>query len=241
MLRWLGWRTRSGCFDTIFTIQHDGVVTEWRLIVFLKAPRVGEVKTRLGLETGMENALGIYRQLLDSLLENLKSFRGVELRVTPNDGGEEIQGWVRPGWVVRKQGTGGLTERLVAAFAEAFASGAERVVVIGSDCPEVTIEDIETAWEALATNDLVLGPAVDGGYWLVGLRRALPEIFSGIAWSSDRVLEKTLQIARQSGLKTHLLRTLNDVDTFADWERFQHSRGGDANGDLSDSGAAEPR
>jgi glycosyltransferase A (GT-A) superfamily protein (DUF2064 family) len=95
--------------------------------------------------------------------------------------------------------------------------------VIGSDCPEVTAADIQTAWKDLKEYDVVLGPASDGGYWLVGMRRPVLEIFTEIPWSSDQVLEKTLESARRMGCTTHLLRTLNDVDTIADWDRFQRA------------------
>jgi uncharacterized protein len=207
-----------------------------RLIVFLKAPLPGTVKTRLAAEVGDEKACAIYCELVETLLANLAPVYDLELRISPNDG--DISQWARAGWAVRGQGTGTLTNRLILAFAEAFAQGADRVVIIGSDCPEVAVADIEAAWTALKTHDVVLGPAADGGYWLVGLCRPLPEIFTGIPWSSSQVLEKTMAIARQLGCKTHLLRTLNDVDTFADWQRFQRLR---LNGGLSDSGAAEPR
>lgn len=193
-----------------------------RSILFLKAPRLGEVKTRLAREAGEEKALSIYCELVEALLGNLKGIGAGELRVTPDDG--DVRRWTPEGWKVRGQGDGGLTERLTRAFAESFAEGAERVVVIGSDCPEVTPRDLQEAWEALERCDLVLGPAVDGGYWLVGLRRPAPEIFTDIPWSTGAVLEKTLDIARALGLKTHLLRTLNDVDTLADWELFQRKK-----------------
>jgi rSAM/selenodomain-associated transferase 1 len=193
-----------------------------RLIIFLKAPRAGGVKTRLARDAGEEKALRIYCELVESLLENLKRIARGELWVTPD--GSEVKDWLPAGWTVRAQGNGGLTERLARAFDAGFGEGAERVVVIGSDCPEVTVADIEEAWKALGNNDVVLGPAADGGYWLVGLRRRLPEIFTDIPWSTEEVLEKTLAIARSLGCKTHLLRTLNDVDTVADWERFQRLR-----------------
>src|SRR4051812_9575095 len=138
-----------------------------RLILFLKAPRPGAVKTRLGREIGMEAARGVYCELVELLLGNLANVSEVELRVSPGDAEKEIAPWVRPSWRVTKQGAGDLTERLTLAFAEAFRDGASRVLIIGSDCPEVTESDIRSGWEALGQNDVVLGPATDGGYWLV--------------------------------------------------------------------------
>lgn len=196
------------------------------LIVFLKAPRAGWVKTRLGQEIGMEAAREVYCELVELLLGNLSSLSEVELCVSPDEAEKEIAGWIKPGWTVTRQGGGDLTYRLSSAFAEAFAAGATRVLIIGSDCPEVTPMDIQEGWEALGKNDLVLGPATDGGYWLVGLREAKVAIFEGVPWSSEKVLEKTLSLASAAGLKVKLLRTLSDVDTLKDWERFQRARGG---------------
>jgi rSAM/selenodomain-associated transferase 1 len=158
---------------------------------------------------------------VERLLKNLANVAEVELRISPDDAGEEIANWVKPWWRVTKQGEGDLTERLRLSFAEAFQRGDEHVLVIGSDCPEVSEADICEGLEALKESDLVLGPATDGGYWLVGLREPRPELFEGIPWSSEKVLEKTLAIAAAAGLKVKLLRTLSDVDTHADWERFQ--------------------
>jgi rSAM/selenodomain-associated transferase 1 len=106
------------------------------------------------------------------------------------------------------------------AFLHAFATGGERVVMIGSDCPTVTSEDIETAWTALASHDLVLGPAADGGYWLIGLRTALPELFEGIAWSTNAVLGATLKRAAHLDLRIQFLSERTDIDTENDWQEF---------------------
>jgi rSAM/selenodomain-associated transferase 1 len=200
-----------------------------RLIIFLKAPRAGSVKTRLGQDIGMEQARAAYCELVDRLLENLSNLSEVELRVSPDDAEKEIAQWLKPNWRVTKQSEGDLTQRLNRAFEEAFQSGAKHVVIIGSDCPDVTEQDIHCAWESLASSenhfDVVLGPATDGGYWLVGLNKPNPVLFEEIPWSSEKVLEKTLALASSAGLKVKLLRTLSDVDTKADWERFQRAKG----------------
>ena len=99
-----------------------------------------------------------------------------------------------------------------------------RVVIIGSDCPEVTTGDIRAAWRELRTHDVVLGPATDGGYWLIGLRQTRPELFAGIAWSSETVLAETLRRAKSAGLHIQLLRILADVDTAEDWEAYRRGR-----------------
>jgi hypothetical protein len=191
-----------------------------QLIIFLKAPHAGAVKTRLAQAIGADAACAAYRRLVEVLLNRLTAIDAVELRFAPDDALEEIKPWLRPGWRAAGQGAGDLGQRLTRAFAEAFATGARRVVVIGSDCPDVTPDDIHAAWASLGRHDLVFGPAADGGYWLIGLCRAEPRLFDGIAWSTDTVLQKTRDRARAAGLTVHLLRELHDVDSDADWRRF---------------------
>lgn len=188
------------------------------LIVFVKAPRPGTVKTRLGL--GPDAECAVYQRLVHTLLDQLTPFHDVELRFTPSDARREIAPWLGEGWSLSPQGDGDLGDRLKKAFRDAFAAGIKRVVIIGSDCPYIRAEDIQTAWAKLETHDLVLGPAEDGGYWLIGLREPQPAVFNGIEWSSSTVLSETLSRAKALGLKISLLRTLSDVDTRQDWERF---------------------
>jgi len=204
-----------------------------KLVIFLKAPRRGTVKTRLAAALGPEAALAAYRELVERILSQLRELPPVELRFTPDDAREEIQPRLAPGWSAASQGPGDLGTRLTRAFADAFAAGAGRVVVIGSDCPEVTAADIREAWTALGSHDLVLGPAHDGGYWLVGLRRPAPELFADISWSTASVFEETLARARSQGLGVRLLRTLRDVDTPEDWEHYRASH------PRAETGAAE--
>lgn len=192
-------------------------------MVFVKAPRPGEVKTRVAQTTGAERACDVYRQLVATLLKSLSPLREVELRFAPDDAAAEIEPWLRPGWVAVPQGEGDLGARLERAFADAFAAGAERVVIVGSDCPDVKTSDVRTAWRELQTHDVAVGPAMDGGYWLIGLRAPQPELFRGIPWSSELVLGRTLERARALGLKIQLLRILSDIDTEADWNA--HVRG----------------
>lgn len=204
-----------------------------RVVVFLKAPRPGAVKTRLAGTLGPDAACAAYRRLVEALLANLAPLPRVELCFTPAEAGAEIQPWVRPGWLTCPQVGGDLGERLHAAFAEHFETDAQHVVIIGSDCPDVTAVDIEDAWLALEGHDVVLGPALDGGYWLIGLRAPQPALFAGIPWSTDRVFGETMCRARETGLRVALLRELADVDTAADWERWLRR----ANVDVSDKGS----
>ena len=195
-----------------------------RLIIFVKAPRRGIVKTRLARTIGAAAAAEAYVRLAEETIGNLRSLQQVELCYTPDDSRQEIEGWLANGWQSQPQGPGDLGQRMSAAFERAFAEGMERVAIIGSDCATVTVEDIQTAWEKLASTDVVLGPASDGGYWLIGLREPHPELFNDIPWSTPDVLTRTLNRVRQALLSVHLLREQRDVDTEGDWREFLAGR-----------------
>ena len=195
-------------------------VSGCQIIILLKAPRAGFVKTRLAAALGPHGALKAYRAVVERVLVALSPLRDVELRFAPDDAGSEISTWLRPGWRATPQGEGDLGARMSRAFDESFASGAPRVVLIGSDCPHITTDDITAATAALEDHDAVLGPAEDGGYWLVALRASAPGLFEKMEWSTEGVLAQTLVRAQSLGLRVHLLRVLPDVDTVEDWRRY---------------------
>src|SRR5262249_3693178 len=120
-----------------------------KLIVFLKAPRPGAVKTRLALSVGDAAACSAYVRLVETLLEHLTPLREVELRFSPDDAAREIRRWLRSSWSLAAQGEGELGDRLERAFRNSFDQGWSRVIVIGSDCPAVTRQDIADGWSAL--------------------------------------------------------------------------------------------
>jgi len=187
-----------------------------RLIVFLKAPRPGFVKTRLASDLGDALACQAYRELTETVLAKLPPLPHIELRYTPDDALAEIQPWLHENWIAKPQGNGDLGDRMHRAF-EANSPA----ILIGTDCPTIEPTDLEAATAALQSHDLVLGPAADGGYWLIGLRAPCPALFEGIEWSTETVLEATVTKAKAAGLSVHWLRELRDVDSLADWENFQ--------------------
>jgi hypothetical protein len=199
--------------------------TTQKLVIMLKAPRPGSVKTRLARALGDEPACAAYRELVECLLANLASIVPVELRYAPDDAPAEIAPWLAPGWSSAPQGPGDLGQRLRSAVQQAFTPGPARLVIVGSDCPWVTGQDIHDAWRALKDHDLVLGPARDGGYWLIGLNRPELALFDGVTWSSSEVFQQTLACARRLDLKVHILRSLSDVDEEADWFAFKDRAG----------------
>lgn len=197
------------------------------LLVFAKAPRVGEVKTRLATTIGTEAACDAYKQLVSVVGARLHSIRSATVCFSPVDAEDELRSYFSAEWKFRPQVGFTLGERLQGGLAESFATGAQRVAVIGTDCPYLCAADIENAWNLLGAHDAAIGPAEDGGYWLLGLKAPQPELFADIAWGTSSVLRQTLDRAERLGLKVATLRTLADVDTASDWEHFlRHQKSG---------------
>ncbi|MCC3156848.1 TIGR04282 family arsenosugar biosynthesis glycosyltransferase [Hymenobacter sp. 15J16-1T3B] len=196
-------------------------VSDEHLLIFARYPELGKVKTRLAAGLGEEAALSIYRQLLAhtrAAVAPLPAARTLWLAAAP----PPAAGPLWPGTAQQLQPVGAdLGQRMAHAFAAAFAQGARRVVVIGTDCPGLRTELLATAFEQLRHHDVVLGPAADGGYYLLGLGQPQPALFEGIRWSTDSVLRDTLAIAERQRLTVARLPTLQDVDTAEDWQRWQ--------------------
>ncbi len=190
------------------------------VLVVVKAPRAGFVKTRLAAEVGAAEALRIYRLLVERQMAALPAGWAVEVHFAPGDGREEMRAWLGAGPAFHAQGEGDLGARLTLAVAGAFARGAGGVLVIGGDCPELDADTLRAAAAALETHGLVLGPANDGGYYLIGLARPLPLLFEAVPWSGPEVLAVTLRRAQEAGLTPALLTHKDDVDTLADWRRY---------------------
>lgn len=195
------------------------------VIVLLKAPRPGRVKTRLAATLGDALALAVYRQLAERQVRALPRDWPAVICFAPPGAAAEMTAWLAPlappATVFRAQATGDLGARLAAAGAAAFAGGATAVLLIGGDCPALDEPLLRTAAETLLQpgTDAVLGPAVDGGYVLLGLRAPAPGIFSGIDWSTARVLDQTRARLAAAGLRRRELPVLADLDDETDWRR----------------------
>ena len=189
--------------------------------VFLKAPRQGFVKTRLAREVGNERALAIYRTLAEAQLAKLPPGWTTEIHYTPVDAGAEMRGWLGSHHEYRAQCDGDLGLRLAHAVERAFATGARNVFAIGADCPDLDASLLAEAQTALRQTDVVIGPARDGGYYLIGLKSPAVGLFEKIEWSTPRVLAQTLQRAQELGLVHALLPEKEDVDDLAGWQRHQ--------------------
>jgi uncharacterized protein len=194
----------------------QGSASNERLIIFTRYPEPGKTKTRLISKLGAEGAAELQRDMTERTLRNawpLKSLRQVSLEVRYEGGNEMlIREWLGDHLTFRSQGAGDLGAKMKRAFHDAFQAGAQRVVIIGADCPDLNSELMEVAFDALRRNDIVIGPANDGGYYLIGSRRYFPQPFDRIHWGSEKVLEQTLRRAREAGIQTELLIPLSDID-----------------------------
>jgi hypothetical protein len=196
------------------------------LVVFVKEPRPGRVKSRLAARIGPAHAAAVYRAIADEEIRRTAP-RGEEYErlffFTPPGSRPQVEEWL-PGQILLPQAEGDLGERMSAALAEAFRGGARRAALIGTDAPAISREDVLDALESLDDHDVVIGPATDGGYYLLAVKRPDPEIFRGVPWGTPQVLTATLDRAARLGRSVRVLRTLGDVDTVedlaADWARI---------------------
>ena len=192
-----------------------------RLLIFLKYPLPGRVKTRLAEVIGHHVACDVYRTCSELTLERLNALHDqITLYVSPPEALTRIRQWVGPAWMIRVQQGRTLGKRLAQATQRAFAEGATRVVVIGTDSPWLVPADIAAAFNALEQADVVVGPTEDGGYYLIGLSKPVPELFDGVAWSSPRVYVQTVANAQALSLSVHELPRGYDLDHLEDVERF---------------------
>ena len=194
-------------------------LADCHLLVFARVPAWGRVKSRLAAGVGPSAALAVYRELLaitNAAIVEADVPATVWLADTagPEPTAAEAQEWTTQ--AARSQPDGDLGERMNTAFAAAFATGAGRVAIIGTDCPGLRASHLIQAFGALESADLVLGPATDGGYYLLALRQPQPTLFANKTWSTDSVLTDTLADARHLGLRVALLSELRDVDNAED-------------------------
>jgi rSAM/selenodomain-associated transferase 2/rSAM/selenodomain-associated transferase 1 len=196
------------------------------LIVFTRYPRPGATKTRLVPVLGAAGAAELQRRMTDRTLSTVKEFRrdhSVTAEVHYEGASQEqMKQWLGAELQFSPQASGDLGRRMEQAFHESLRGGTCSVVLIGTDCPALTSRHLQEAFDHLEYADVVLGPARDGGYYLVGLHRHTPELFRGIPWGTNTVLEQTLEIGEKLGLRVALLDPLDDVDRPEDlavWEQ----------------------
>lgn len=191
---------------------------DW-LIIFGRYPVPGRTKTRLIPALGPAGAADLQRRLTENVLKTVRRFArpreiGVEI-CFEGDSKQKMRRWLGSGAILSRQVPGNLGERMQTSFSGAFQRGADRVVLLGTDIPQLRTDHLEQAFDALAENDLVIGPSTDGGYWLIGLNHPV-DLFEGIQWSTDAVFGQTLALAKEQGLRVKTLSLLRDIDTAED-------------------------
>ncbi|MFP4300338.1 MAG: TIGR04282 family arsenosugar biosynthesis glycosyltransferase [Spirulinaceae cyanobacterium] len=185
------------------------------LIIFTRYPEPGKTKTRLIPALGAEQAAKLQQTFTESTLQKAQTLStSVQIEVHfANGNTQKMQDWLGQNITVKPQFQGNLGQRMAASFQQAFESGNQRVVIIGIDCPDLTPALLQKAFTLLQNQDLVLGKALDGGYYLIGLQHLIPALFQNIAWGTDTVLQQTVEIATKLQLQVAYLPTLRDIDT----------------------------
>jgi rSAM/selenodomain-associated transferase 1 len=189
------------------------------LLFFIKNPEKGRVKTRLAAAIGDKMAVQLYKRFLLEMLYTLNGGTFLfYLCYSPDGPVRDLKNWLGDQYLYMPQTGENLGERMKNGFAEAISMNFKRVVLIGSDIPDLPLGFIEEAFASLREKDAVIGPSLDGGYYLIGFKNETfsPRVFEGIHWSTESVFEKTLRLLEQEGLTVHTLQPLRDIDTVED-------------------------
>ena len=187
------------------------------IIVFAKEPQRGKVKTRLNNDLSPERAVGLYKAFLKDTVELINKYKNVhKIMAYHSEGNPVYLKRIAADYIFYKQKGASLGQRLYAAFVFAKNQGSTKTVIVGSDAPDLPPEYIETAFRKLSKHDVVFGPARDGGYYLVALKKSMRNIFLGIQWSTSRVLAESLRKAKEADQKVYLLKPWRDIDQYED-------------------------
>jgi len=194
-------------------------MTDNALIIFVKNLIEGHVKTRLAATLGNDGAMDIYKQLLKNTQNSILNFETDKIVFYSDFIEEEI--WGNNLFQNKIQEGNDLGERMKNAFNSSFTAGYEKIIIIGTDCPGINKSILENAFMALNNLDIVIGPATDGGYYLLGMKKEYPFLFQNIEWSTDKVLQQTIDLCNKNRLSYFLLPELSDIDEEKDLIHFK--------------------
>ena len=183
------------------------------LLIFAKNPVIGKVKTRIGLVLGDEKALEIYRSLLDGTYCETKSLSQNKFLFLSDDPDKNL---FDPCFEQRIQNGKELGEKMHNALDSVFRKGFKKVILIGTDVPGLKRDIINEAFDKLYYFDIVIGPAMDGGYYLIGMKEPDFSLFKNMEWGNEKVLSKTIKRIKEKAKSYYLLKKLNDIDTYED-------------------------
>ncbi len=185
----------------------------------IKNPRLGHVKTRLAKDVGDQKALEIYLKLTDHTRAVLESVSYINRNVYYSEFVDDTDAWSSDLFIKGLQPNGNLGDRIKHAFAEVFEKN-EKVIIIGSDCAQLSADHIQQAIDALDNHNVVIGPSLDGGYYLIGMDANYDFLFEDIKWSTDSVFEETKSKALDQKLTVTEIEKLSDIDYIVDWEKY---------------------
>ncbi|MDX1652562.1 MAG: TIGR04282 family arsenosugar biosynthesis glycosyltransferase [Brumimicrobium sp.] len=188
------------------------------LIIFTKNPELGKCKTRLAATIGDQAALTVYEQLLDYTVDFTKELK-LTKRVYYSHRVNENDRWPNNIFEKKEQCEGDLGKKMLDAFKTGFEHGFTKIAIIGSDCAEINGEDITIAFEVLEHNQVVIGPAIDGGYYLLGMNTLIPDLFSKKSWSTEKLMGETIQTLEEKQINYALLEEKSDIDFEDDLRR----------------------
>lgn len=192
------------------------------IIIFVRNPELGKVKTRLAATVGDEPALDIYKQLLLHTMQIANKIHADKFIFYHEQiASDDI--WNKKGFHKKLQCGKNLGEKMKNAFSFVFSEEYNKVIIIGSDCLQLNEAIVAEAFDSLSHNDTVIGPAKDGGYYLLGMKEILPCLFENKAWSTETVYEHTLEDIKRHHLSISILPVLTDVDTEKDWAESKKS------------------
>jgi uncharacterized protein len=191
------------------------------LLVFVKYPIEGKVKTRLASGIGSHWAKEVYSIIASNIVNETLKIKNVNLFCFYSGEDEaKIKNWVGNDFIYYPQTGLGLGEKMENAFKKVFEMGNEKIIIIGTDIPNLNSGIIEHAITKLHNSDFVIGPSNDGGYYLLGMKKFSPFVFRNIEYSTDRVFENTIKKIKESGLSYSVTGTLQDIDTENDLKRW---------------------
>lgn len=194
------------------------------LLIFIRNPELGKVKTRLAETLGTEKTLEIYQKLLLHTQNETYPLPVLKI-IAYSDFIPLNDSWKRLQYLQTLQNGRDLGVRMKNAFEQRFLQGDQQVIIIGSDCIELTQSQIENAFVTLSNSDIVIGPAKDGGYYLLGMKKLHPDIFENKNWGSASVLKDTIQTIKNLELSYQMLSELNDIDNESDWNEYLSKQG----------------
>lgn len=202
------------------------------IILFTRYPQPGKVKTRMIGQLGSQGAADLHVRMTEQVVRRIKPTLQpgeIELQIHYYGGTDpEMAAWLGKEFTYHAQQGNDLGQRMANAFKQAGRGGAKQILLIGSDCPDIDMNILLTGLKKLADHDLVLGPAADGGYYLIGLPAAgmrQANLFNNISWSTDRVLQQTIKQAENAGFSYYLLPQLHDIDRPEDLVHFNYHPG----------------